>query len=62
MLNLYLSLYFVLSRVFVLSKVAEVAWFRWVKMPVSITLAVRVAMVVKIAWFMGDVGLISVKY
>ena len=33
------NLYFELSRVFVLSKVAEVAWFRWVTMPVSISVS-----------------------
>ena len=37
MSNIYVSLYFVLPRVFVLGKVAEVAWFRGVKMPVIIS-------------------------
>ena len=69
MSNVYLSLYFVLSRVFVLSKVAEVAWFRWVKMPVSISVSSacshgskssmvyggkgRIAFVKKESWFIA---------
>ena len=39
MSNIYVSLYFVLPRVFVLGKVAEVAWFRGVKSPVIISVS-----------------------